>query len=254
MLGMAKWVVLLLLFPLLLAGAETKKVTYQYLYPQMKEIFYVLKSDTTVRHGPYQLLSNGKPLVLGSYNMGKKDSLWTQYNQKGVLRCRGSYENDKREGIWEYYDNNAQLEQKIDFTKNEVIAYRTSFSKHPFRVISGTDTTLTVLDRPPLFLGGSNRLNEYIAGNLGTPLHKKGENVSGTVYVTFTIDSLGKPSNYQILKGVSNSCNREALRVVEQLPDDWLPGVLNGRNVTVDYVLPIVFSEKNTPVRAGKPH
>lgn len=240
---MAKLVYILFLFPLTLSGVETKKIVVEYFYPQAKEIFYVLKSDSSVRHGDYRLTANGKSLVLGYYRMGARDSLWLQFNMKGTLRCKGSYENDKRDGIWEYYDNNGELEQKIDFSKKEIICYRTPFTNHPFRVISGKDTSLTVLDRPPLFLGGSSRLNEYILGHLTIPLHKKEEIITGTVYVTFTIDSLGRMTNHRILKGIGNGCDREALKVVRELPEEWMPGVLKGENVRVDYVLPIVFDE-----------
>jgi hypothetical protein len=35
----------------------------------------------------------------------------------------------------------------------------------------------------------------------------------------------------------------EALRVAKLIPDEWLPGVFNGRNVTVKYIIPILFDE-----------
>ncbi len=80
---MRKLILLLLfLIPTVLYGKETKKITIEYFYPSFKEIFYVLKSDTTVRNGSYRIVANGKILVQGYYKMGLKDSLWTQYNKK----------------------------------------------------------------------------------------------------------------------------------------------------------------------------
>lgn len=233
---------LLLLFPVLLFGKETKKITNT--FPPYTETYYVLKSNDSIRQGSYNLKSGNKLLVQGYYKMGLKDSLWTQYNLSGKLRFKGCYLQDKMVGIWEFYDDNAKPEQKIDFNTNEIIYFRTQFSKHTFRVISGSDTMLTVLDRPPLFLGGSSRLNEYIASAITPPLHKPEEKIVGTVYVEFLIDSAGKTSKHHILKGIGAGCNREALRVARLIPNEWFPGILNGKNVSVDYVLPITFDEK----------
>lgn len=236
---------LLLLIPFFIFGKETKKITTTHILTPFKEIFYVLKSDTSIRQGSYNLLSNGKLLIQGFYKMGRKDSVWTQQNMEGKLRFRGFYSQNQRVGIWEFYNNNEELEQKIDFTKNEILYYRTQFLNHSFRVISGSDTMLTVLDRPPLFLGGSSRLNEYIASTIAPPLHKPEEKTVGTVYVEFSIDSTGRASNHRILKGIGAGCNREALRVVKLIPDEWLPGVLKGKHVDVDYVIPILFNKND---------
>ena len=55
---------------------------------------------------------------------------------------------------------------------------------------------------------------------------------------------MGKTSGHHVLRGVGTRSNEEALRVVRLLPEEWIPGVINGRNVTTDYVIPVVFDEK----------
>ena len=66
---------LLLLFPFILYGKETKKITKTHILPHYKEIFYVLKSDTSIRQGSYNLESNGRLLLQGYYKIGLKDSI-----------------------------------------------------------------------------------------------------------------------------------------------------------------------------------
>ena len=248
---MGKFVfILFAMFPFVLFGKETRKVTIESFNPPYREIFYVLKSDSSIRHGSYRLISNGKILVQGYYKTGMKDSLWTQYDEKGKLRFRGFFTEDKRAGIWEFNDDKGEIEQKVDFTNGQIMLYRTQFAGSTFKVFSGQDSIFTLLDRPPLYMGGASRLKEYIASEIRPPLHKANEKALGTVYVECTIDSTGKISNHHILKGIGTSCNIEALRVVRALPELWFPGVLNSKNVTVNYVIPVIFDEglyKNHP-------
>lgn len=209
----------------------------------LKEIFYVLRSDTSVRHGSYILGYNGKVLIEGYYHMGVKDSIWTQYNLKGKIRSRGWIENNKRDSLWEFFDYKGELEQKIDFSKKEVLYYHTTFASYPFMIFTGADTIVSVLDRPPLYVGGSSRFNEFVADELRIPLHKSGEKVRGTVFVQFTIDSTGATSGHRVLKGIGMACDSEAVRVMKLIADDWMPGILNGKPVGVQYIVPVIFDE-----------
>jgi protein TonB len=203
----------------------------------------VLKSDTSVRQGTYKLAVGRNVLEKGYYKMGLKDSLWLQYSLKGKKRSKGRYDNGKRSGTWEFFDYLGKLEQKIDFSKNQVLYYPTEMGNQIFRIISTTDTIMMLLDQPPLYVGGMSRFNDCVSKELNVdPLHKAGENVSGLVYVAITIDSMGKTSHHHILKGIGKSCNAEALRVIKAIPDEWLPGMLNGKRVAVDYVVPFRFN------------
>ena len=240
---------LFLLFPFIISGKETKKITITHDYSGFTEIFYVLKSDTTVMQGTYKVTSMGKVLIKGHYKMGLKDSIWTQYNLKGKVRSKGWFKENKRDSLWEFFSNDGKLEQQIDFSKNEVVYYQTSVATNPFRIISGADTLLSVLDRPPLYIGGFSRFNDYVADEIGIPLHKLGEKVSGIVYIGFTIDSIGKTSNHHIIRGIGKACNNEALRVMRCIPDDWMPGILHGKKVSVEYVIPFKFEENRLGIK-----
>jgi protein TonB len=64
--------------------------------------------------------------------------------------------------------------------------------------------------------------------------------VTGTVFVSFIVNANGSVSDAQVLKGIGNGCNEEALRVVQRMPN-WLPGKQSGQPVAVRYSLPIRF-------------
>ncbi|MCX6220671.1 MAG: energy transducer TonB [Bacteroidia bacterium] len=246
---MSKFFILLIIaIPFLLTAKETKKIVRQRPYPAFSETYYVLKSDTNVRHGSYKAEVAGKVILSGFYTMGKPDSIWTQYNVKGKIRARGWFNDSKRDSIWEFCNHKGELEQKIDFTHNQVLYYQTPFAQHPFRIISKTDTIMSILNRPPLFIGGMSRFNDYVAEEMHIPLHKPGEKVNGTVYIAFTVDSLGRTSNQRILKGIGKACNEEALRVMRTIPDEWIPGILNDKFVTVDYIVLFPFDARTPTI------
>ncbi len=232
---------LMVSFPIFLSGKETKKIVRKIDFSGLKETFYILKSDTSVRHGTYILESNGIVLIEGHYQMGVKDSLWTQYNLEKKIRARGWIKNNRRDGLWEYNNYLGELEQKIDFSTNEILYYQTPFANYPFLIFAKADTLVSILDRPPLYIGGTSRFNEFLAEEIHIPLHKPGEKIMGTVYVQFTIDSTGITSNHHILKGIGRVCNVEALRVVKSIPDDWIPGIFNGKSVSVEYIVTVKF-------------
>jgi hypothetical protein len=241
---MKKFLYLILVsLPLLLAGKETKKIVRQNYFPSFTETYYVLKSDTNLMHGPYKAETSEHILVQGYFNMGKKDSTWIQYNNHGKIRYRGSYKSDKKAGVWEFFSDNGEMEQKLDFDNDCLLLYKTPFADHPFKVISGADTTMAVLDRPPLYFGGNSRFNDFISNSLTVPLHKADVKTTGIVYIQFQIDSMGIASKHQVLKGINKLCNDEALKAVKAVPNEWLPGLLKNKKVTADYIVPIRFDE-----------
>ena len=234
----------MLFVPLILSGQATKKVTISYPLPGCKEVFYVLKSDTSRREGPYKIMFNKKILVQGYYKMDQMDSLWTEYDETGKLRFQGWYAKNQRTGIWEYYNERGELEQKLDFNNFEVLLYRTQFASHAFKILRSSDTIVSTLDRPPLYLGGQSRLDDFIKNAITVPFHKKNDKIIGKVFVEFTIDSIGRTSKHFVLKGLCLGCNVEALRIVRSIPDAWIPGVYRGKNVSVRYVIPVTFDKQ----------
>jgi len=62
----------------------------------------------------------------------------------------------------------------------------------------------------------------------------------GTVWVQFIVNKQGEVQDVEILRGIGHYCDKEALRVVQEMPD-WCPGEQFGNPVSVRYRLPIKF-------------
>jgi TonB family protein len=96
-------------------------------------------------------------------------------------------------------------------------------------------------EKMPEFPGGVENLYKYLSENLKYPADAVKNNISGRVYVQFTVCGDGSLCNYKVIRGVDSSVDAEALRVVTRMPK-WKPGTQYGIPVSVWYTLPIHFS------------
>ncbi len=100
-----------------------------------------------------------------------------------------------------------------------------------------------VVEEMPSFPGGEEKLMEYLRSKIKYPTIARENGITGRVYVSFIVDKDGKIKDVKKLRGIGGGCDEEALRVVSTMPD-WKPGRQNGRNVTVQYNLPVNFNLK----------
>jgi len=97
-----------------------------------------------------------------------------------------------------------------------------------------------VVDVEPSFVGGPLAMNTYMMESISYPEEAKLNQETGIVYVSFVVNSEGDVTNVTIAKGVSNLLDAEAIRVVKEMPK-WIPGEVDGENVSVKMVLPFNF-------------
>ena len=85
-------------------------------------------------------------------------------------------------------------------------------------------------------------LMEFIQNNIQYPEEAIKNNESGRVVVNFVVEKDGSISNERIVRSVSPSLDKEALRIVSSMPK-WNPGKQNGIPVRVRYEIPIGFRQ-----------
>ena len=93
----------------------------------------------------------------------------------------------------------------------------------------------------PQFPGGHVALFEYLSKNIKFPKSKENEDVKVRVVTTFTVEKDGCITDAKIVKSQGEAFDNEALRVINGMPK-WIPGMQNGKAVSVKYTLPITFS------------
>jgi len=102
------------------------------------------------------------------------------------------------------------------------------------------EKVFAAVEQMPVFKGGEKAMFEFIKANLKHPPLAVENGIEGRVVIKFVITKEGKITNTKIIRGIDTLCDREALRVVNSMPD-WVPGKQNNWAVPVYFTLPILF-------------
>lgn len=95
-----------------------------------------------------------------------------------------------------------------------------------------------VVEQMPEYPGGMDALSKYLESKVAdSPMKGK---AGGLVTIGFTVTGSGKVTNVQVLESDQPSLNKEAERIVSEMPD-WIPGKQRGKPVPVKYSVPVRF-------------
>jgi len=84
-------------------------------------------------------------------------------------------------------------------------------------------------------------LAPFIVANLSNPQEAIHKDKKGKVFVTCITTTEGNVRELQLLKGIYEACDNEALRAIAATDGLWKAGKQNGKNVCVGVNIPIVY-------------
>jgi len=102
------------------------------------------------------------------------------------------------------------------------------------------ETIFDVVEETPEFIGGVEKLYEYLGNNINYPEQAKDFSIQGKVFVQFVVWKDGSIRDVKVVKGAHKLLDKEALRVITNMPT-WKPGKQRGKNVNARFTLPIKF-------------
>lgn len=98
-----------------------------------------------------------------------------------------------------------------------------------------------IVEEKPTFNGGdANEFSKWVNAHLNYPVIAKTNGVQGRVTLQFTVEADGRVTKVRVLRGVEESLDKEAVRVVSKSPR-WKPGRMKGEAVSVTYIFPVIF-------------
>ena len=132
-----------------------------------------------------------------------------------------------------------------EIVQEKVLQDTVKVSKDDAVVVSGVKSkaeeeivVFEVVEQMPEYPGGMNALQKYLMDKI-TSSPMKGK-AGGRVMVGFTVAETGKIKDVHVLQSDEEALNREAERIVSEMPD-WIPGKQRGRPVPVKYTIPVRF-------------
>lgn len=227
-------------------------------------------------------VSTGQLKMQGHYSdidSATREGAFVYYSEKGRISSTGNYLHNHETGAWEFhYDTlNAPLWYTCNYINGHMQGELTTYyldgklkrkeqrmyiegenisGRHGKSSVAtrGYDSVLSGIcydhggkeipfTRFEIIPKASYDINNYLAHNILYPAYAREHSIHGRVIVKFTISATGKVTDVSIAKSVSPDIDKEAIRVVEEMPD-WQPGLQDDKPVPVFFTLPINFKLK----------
>ncbi len=112
--------------------------------------------------------------------------------------------------------------------------------------------THTYVEVMPEYPGGEAAMLRFISQNVKYPIKAIENDIQGKVLIGFVVDENGELTEFRIVNGIGYGCDEEAIRVLKLMPT-WNPGMQNGKNVRVSFLIPIKFAlQEDKPKKKKK--
>lgn len=82
---------------------------------------------------------------------------------------------------------------------------------------------------------------KWLFQNLQYPQEAKNKGLEGRIICSFTVNAQGKVVDIKVLRGIDPLLDDAAVKTISASPD-WTPGQMKGKNVSVKYTIPLIFS------------
>lgn len=183
-----------------------------------------------IKQEPEKVVEQVKSSVKFTAPIIKKDS---EVKEEDEIKLDEVQKSDKAVGALTV-EGNDEVGGAVLKAKEDIAA-----PEPPKHVVEETKI-FTVVEQMPMYPGGDGALMGYLRDNIHYPTVAAENGVQGRVVVGFVVERDGSITDVKILRGVDPSLDREAMRVVKNMPK-WTPGKQNGSAVRVKYQVPVSF-------------
>ena len=113
-------------------------------------------------------------------------------------------------------------------------------SQHSYVTSERTVYEYDCVDRQPEFPGGDCAMVSFINSERRYPVAAYERKIEGRVLCGFVVNPDGSITDVSVMRGVEDSLNREAMRIIQEMPK-WTAGEVSGERVPVYCIIPIAF-------------
>jgi TonB family protein len=192
----------------------------------------------SLRHGSFKLIRVSDNRLMIEERFDRGNFQWARFYKRGSSRYsegKSEYINKLPDTYGPKFTSTENFRLDNNFFSPEIMNAGVAeiLSK-----VSGQEILIT--EREAGYAYGDYELISFIAAHLRYPINAVRNGVTGRVLVNVLIDAEGKAREVTLLRGIEESLDEEALRVVS-LINDWLPKIENGVPVESVYTIPVSF-------------
>jgi TonB family protein len=219
-----------------------------------------LKSEinysNNVKQGPAKYYyPNGKLQQELNYTDGKVEGVVKEYFDNGSVKEIYTIEDGKRNGSASLFDKDGKFLKDINFengrlVKEEAVEEDTSAKQ------AAVQNEVNIITVPPAITEKRNTNNpdyldsadvmpapvggiKNIISKLTYPARAKEKGIQGVVKVRAYVDEYGEVTQDEVIQGISYGCDESAKITIYY--SKFTPGILNGKPVKVQVVIPVEF-------------
>lgn len=183
---------------------------------------------------------NGQLKSITEYRSDKRNGKKLEYYESGNIRTEHNYVDDKLEGDFFLYDSlGGVLDHWIykDDEVEEFVIGKLANEQQPQPLFSDCGEFVNTEEYRKCQI---SKMYRHIGKNIRYPKIDQRFDVSGRVFVKFVVEKNGEILEAEILRGLTESMNNEAIRVIKSM-SPWTPGYQNGEPVRVWFTMPIFY-------------
>lgn len=191
------------------------------------------------------LSAKEKPFPTNVYIISNYDSLGTALVTNGEGKFKrydanfkqiaeeGNVKGGKPDGEWKLIQGDLTF---LEVYSNGKLVSGKSTNK------SGEVKTYTEVGTLPSYPGGTEEYLKFLAKNIRYPYNEGRKITKGKVIALFMVEKDGSITNTTVIQSLTPGLDAEAIRVINQMPNKWIPATLRGVPVRTHYTATINFS------------
>ncbi len=148
------------------------------------------------------------------------------------------------EVVEEEVETRFEIQTEDDQTQRQAQTYVPPPPPQPKEEEIAEEEIFVVVEEQPEYPGGNAAMMKFLSDNIRYPVIAQENGIQGRVICNFVVERDGSITDVQVVRGVDPSLDREAVRVIKEMPN-WKPGKQRGQNVRVRFTLPVVFRLQN---------
>jgi antitoxin component YwqK of YwqJK toxin-antitoxin module len=191
------------------------------------------------------LSAKEKPFPTNVYIINNYDSLGTALVTNGeghfkrydagfkLVAEEGNIKGGRPDGEWKLIQDDLSFLEV--YSNGKLVSGKSTNKK-------GEVKTYTEVGTLPSYPGGTEEYLKFLAKNIRYSYNEGRKITKGKVVVLFFIETDGSIANATVIQSLTPGLDAEAIRVINQLPDKWIPATLRGVPIRSHYTATINFS------------